>query len=323
MKFRYNVLKIKGALLLMLILSGCGNDSKKEKNGKTAKDFFEGEIIQNESVGLYGKLAGRQTTWLLSENRLKREQTYSGLANVLPAKAGIIVDLSIDSVTLYYSDVSGSFKYSGSCRDYQTFMKEKGIDRKGLDIMDFTFTELRSYQIAKRVKDSLKIKTFLCDYYLYKESPLKQELFDAKELNIKRSLLEMAILNLPAEITFPMQSEIKTMVAEVKNDSILNGSVTQALKEKVKNLLGNTSKGNGQTPSQQKQSQNRYAEKGINLIKKGIDAVIHLSITAKEVIHRTITTKEWRLPDADYKVLEDPDSFFEALPEVRETEIDD
>lgn len=308
--------------MLVVFLYACSNDSRKG-DMDAVKTYFEGEIVQKEEVGLYGKLAGRKTTWLFSEHRLKREQTYSGIANLLLAKAGIIVDLLKDSVTLYYTDIDGSFKYTGSCKDYQTYMKEKGTTRKGLNTVDQTFTVLQNYRSSKHIEDSMEIKGFLCDYYLYKENPVKQEVLDAKGLLIKRSLLEMAILNLPSEINFPMRSDVRTLVTEVKNDSILNSSVSQTLKGKIKQLLGRKTEGVKNSKPEQKSEGSQYAEKGINLIKKGIDAAIHITVELVEIAKRSVTQAEWHLPEAKYQEFKDPERFFEALPKVSETEFDD
>lgn len=308
--------------MVVLLLSACNNDSK-EGNENTIKAYFEGEVVQKEEVGLYGKLAGLKTTWLFSEHLLKREQTYSGLANLLPAKAGIIVDLLKDSVTMYYTDIEGSFKYTGSCKDYQTYMKEKGTTRKGLNTVDQTFTVLQNYRSSKHVKDSMEIKGGLCDYYLYKENPVKQEVFDAKGLLVKRSLLEMAILNLPSEINFPIRSEVRTLVTEVKNDSILNSAVSQTLKGKIKQLLGTKTEGVKNSKPEPKSNESQYAERGINLIKKGIDAAIHITVELVEIAKRSVTQAEWHLPEAKYQEFKDPERFFEALPKVSETEFDD
>ncbi|WP_128755243.1 hypothetical protein [Aquimarina sediminis] len=100
------------------------NFFSKDKNQKEEEipleTYFEGEIKLSESRGYQGSLFKIYTTYHISENRIKREQKAKGLNAVFNMKNGIIIDLTTDSIILYYSDVFQKNKHTLTVKEYDT-----------------------------------------------------------------------------------------------------------------------------------------------------------------------------------------------------------
>ncbi len=179
---------------------------------------------------------------------MKREQRMGGVNSVFDGYAGMVIDLKKDSITLYYSDALPSLKnkHTVSIKEFQTNEKYKLLPNTLPSPIDNTFNFLPNNLLIKQIQDSATINNYKCDYSLFKDSTeiLKQELFDTKKLKIKRQMLEMMFYKLPKEINFVMKSEVKTILGDISNDSIVNGKQSKALDLFLRSMLQNENKTN-------------------------------------------------------------------------------
>lgn len=282
------------------------NDQKDEK--ASGKRYFEGEIKLSESRGYQGSLFKVYTTYLISENKIKREQKAKGLNAVFNMKNGIIVDLAKDSVTLYYSDVFQKNKHLLSVKEYDHYLKTKNHYSQGFSPIDGTFTFLSTYEAHKTVKDSSFIQGFMTDYTLYIDNIFQQEIFDTKDIKVKRELLEMVFYQLPKEINFPLRSEFKSIISSVKNDSLIHKTVQ--LKDKIsKDILHKTDITNTDMLTK-----NKWLDLGIKALKKGVDIALHATLKIESLSEHEIKLSEFSIPSGDFKEIDDIDTFFSKLP---------
>ncbi|WP_103069993.1 hypothetical protein [Aquimarina sediminis] len=146
------------------------------------------------------------------------------------------------------------------------------------------------------------------DYNLYIGDVFQQEIFDSKDIKIKRNLLEMLFYRLPKEINFPLSSEFKSTISSVKNDSIITKSAQ--LKDKIsKDLLKNTD-----TTNTDKLIKNKWLDLGIKMFKKGVDIALHATLKTESFSERIIELPEFAMPSGKFKEIEDIDTFFSKLP---------
>src|SRR5690606_6020116 len=236
---------IKTSILLIFLFFSCTffdkKNDKNEENEAPSLPYFEGVIKLSESRGLYGSISKIHTTYHISENRMKREQELGGVNTVFSIYAGMIIDLQKDSIVLYYADgLAGTKnKHTLSIGEYKKHMTDNYIPQSVPAPYDTTFKLLPDYVKIGLVKDSTEIKGFMCDYTIYKDSLkiLKQEVFDTKEINIKRPLVALTFLNIPKEINFPLKSEVHTTISDISNDSIIAGKQTKLLDELARRAL--------------------------------------------------------------------------------------
>lgn len=306
------------SLLIILILTSCSNEQKAKE-----EPYFEGEITLSESRGLYGSLFKVHTTYTISENCLKREQKLGGLNSLANTYAGIIIDLKKDSIVLYYSDgLRGvNNKHTISVQEYKTNPKYKEISSSPPSPIDGTFKLLPKYELSKQVKDSTNIEGFVSDYSLYKdEIPIfKQEIYDTKSLKIKRELLELAFQDIPKEINFVLQSDLRTMITDISNDSIVAGRQTKALDILLRDAFN---KSNEKT-NLEKLAQNKWVKLGLNLIKTGVDLNIHISSEVTSKVIKNIPSSSFSLPSVDFEEISDLDDFLDDLPNKHGGDFDD
>lgn len=310
---------------LLLILS-C-NYLNKNKNAATKQEpYFEGEIKVSESQGLYGELFKVHTTYVISENVFKRHQVLGGLNSTLNIYAGIIIDLKKDSVVLYYVNSGTKNKHTLSVKDYKAYIQANEITYVSPSPYDATFMFLGSHRLLKQVKDSMKIQEFTCDYTMFHDSLdiLKQEVFDTKDIKVKREILEMVFIQIPEEVNFPLKSEIRTSISDISNDSILGGEQTKSLEALAREIMG----GNSQTTTEnkfslEKLSQNKLVKLGLNILKKGVDLNIHINTELSEIIKRQVTETELALPSESFTEIKDFNKFMEAFPRNNDMDFDD
>ena len=304
---------LKLALLLFLFFSfaSCNflsKDTDQKEKKASEEHYFEGEIKLSESTGYQGSLFKVYTTYLISENKIKREQKAKGLNAVFNMKNGIIIDLVKDSVTLYYSDVFQKNKHSLSVKEYDNYLKTKNHYPQGFSPIDGTFTFLSTYKAHKTVKDSSSIQGFMTDYMLYIDDIFQQEVFDTKDIKVKRELLEMVFYQLPKEINFPLRSEFKSIISNVKNDSLIHKTVQ--LKDKIsKDFLHKTD-----TTNTDKLTKNKWLDLGIKALKKGVDIALHATLKIESLSEHEIKLSEFSIPSGDFKEIDDIDTFFSKLP---------
>lgn len=304
---------IKLTLFFLIIFSSASCDflskDKNQKEEKTSpKDYFEGEIKLSESSGYQGSLFKVYTTYLISENKIKREQKAKGLNTVFNMKNGIIIDLVKDSVTLYYSDVFQKNKHTLTSKTYYDYLKTKAHSPQGFSPIDDTFTFLNTYEANKIVKDSSSIQGFKVDYTLYLDNIFQQEVFDTKDIRVKRELLEMIFYRLPKEINFPLISEFKSIISTIKNDSLIHKSVQ--MKDKISNDISHKF----DTTSTDKLIKNKWLDLGIKALKKGVDIALHATLKLESSSIKKIQVTEFSIPLGDFKEIDDIDMFFGKLP---------
>lgn len=306
---------------LLFTLTSCDFISKKEKKSddikatNLEKAYFEGEIELSESRGYKGSLFKIHTNFLISENRIKREQKLGGLNALFNTKAGIIVDLEKDSVTLFYSDPISKYKHTSTIEAYKNYSDTTQVYSTTPSPVDLTFNYLPEYNVTKQVKDSMIIQGFTSDYTLYNASFLQQEIFDTKDIRIKRELLEVVFYNLQEGINFPLKSEVKTIISSIKNDSIIN-SDEAAMIDKISNdVLNEIDSTKTTEPTDlEKLSKNKLLNKGLDLFKKGVDLAIHFTNEITEISSRKIISSEISLPSGDFDDIDDIEDFFDKLP---------
>lgn len=307
----------KSALLVLLIsfLFACEALLNKNKPNVEAEVYFEGEIKLSESRGLYGSLTKIHTNWWISENIIKREQRLGGLNAIFNAYAGIIVNIEKDSVTLYFADFTTKSKHTLSVADYKRRLGGQEIQMMTPSPIDLTFDFLGAYNSEKHVKDSMDIKGFTSDYTLYLDDLLQQEVFDTKEIKVKRELLEMVFHKLPADINFPLKSAIKTILSRIKNDTLINNPIVADLDKISRNILHEIDTSNKQEPTDLKKlSENKALNLGLDIFKKGVDLKIHFENELSEIDFREIEHEELDLPSGNFKSFDDFDDFYYSIP---------
>lgn len=181
--------------------------------------------------------------------------------------------------------------------------------------IDLTFDFLGAYNSEKHVKDSMDIKGFTSDYTLYLDDLLQQEVFDTKEIKVKRELLEMVFHKLPADINFPLKSAIKTILSRIKNDTLINNPIVADLDKISRNILHEIDTSNKQEPTDLKKlSENKALNLGLDIFKKGVDLKIHFENELSEIDFREIEHEELDLPSGNFKSFDDFDDFYYSIP---------
>jgi|GEM_PF-5535665 len=316
-----NILKYLAVFILTSLCISCNN--KEKDKADDSEPYFEGEITLAETRGLYGSLFKVHTTYLISENSIKREQKLGGINSVLDNYAGIIIDLKKDSVVLYYSDqLSGiKNKHTTSLKDYKSNAKYKSFPSNIPSPVDNTFQLLPDYNLIKQVKDSITIKGFKSDYTLYKDSSeiLKQQVFDTKGIKVKREFLQMVFNGIPEEINFPLKSDLTTTLSDIRNDSILNGQQSKAIDLFLRDVFQKKQ----EKTDLEKLSKNKWVNLGLEVLKKGVDLNIHITADVSELTVKKLTPKEFLFPSNDFKEISDIDEFINTLPSNESGEYDD
>jgi hypothetical protein len=304
--------KIRLLFFLFLFLFSC-NESGTTEQKIDPNTYFEGEIKLSESRGLYGSFFEVQSTYLISENSLKRQQKLGGINSPLDCIAGIIIDLKKDQVILYSADkISGKRKHTMSIKAYKNFLKEESFPNSVPSPVDNTFKLISNRQTILHIKDSAVVKGFKSDYTLYKDPSeiLQQEVFDSKKIKIKRDLLEMVFMNLPKEINFLLSSDIKTGISV---DSLISGQQTKALDEFARNFAKRDSSPAEKTDLETL-AKNPLVKLGVKALKKGLDLNISISSKVSEFTLRSLKSSELSLPSGDFEEISDMDEFMESLP---------
>lgn len=317
-------LMLATSFILIALYFSCNDKSENKDRNKIKtpvtdnRPYFEGEIELESTQGLYGELFKQYTTYYISENVIKREQKMGGVNEVFDNYAGIIVDLKKDSVMLYYVSKMENIKnkHTLSIKDYKRYIDSNNIPAFVPSAFDITFHTFDGYKFVKQKKDTLKINNFMCDYSLYKDSKsiTKQEIFDTKEIKVKRELLEIVFINLPVEINFPLKSEMKTTISDISNDTILNGEKTKSLETLTRKLFGGKKSSDTTTYSLGKISKNKWVNMGLKVFKKGVDMNIHISTTPVKVIQRVLTQIELSLLSDGFTEVGSMDEFINSIP---------
>lgn len=301
-------------LIFAILCSSCKNENKPVTETETTIPYFEGIITVSESRGLYGSLFKNYTTYSISENYIKREQKLGGITSVFDIYAGIIIDLKKDRVILYHADklMGTKNKHTINVKEYKTNTKYKSLPISIPSTVDNTYKTLPDYNIIKQVKDSIILKEFKCDYTIYRDDSkiLKQEVFDTKEIKVKRELLQMMFMNIPEETNFPLKSTLRTTVSDISNDSILNGQQTKVIDLFLRDVFQK----NKEETDLEKLSKNKWINLGLKTLKKGVDLNINISSDMSEITSRKLSSLDLPFLSADFKEVSDIDVFINSLP---------
>ncbi|WP_298546378.1 hypothetical protein [uncultured Aquimarina sp.] len=331
---KYSIVKFS-SIVLLCVLASCNflNDKKNgvtEEIGDKEEDnrpYFEGEIKLSESRGLYGSLTKVHTTYFISENKIKREQRWGGVYAVLDNYAGIIIDLKKDSVVMYYADKLSNTKnkHTLSIKDYKFQLENKEMPSGIPSPVDRTFKLLSEYKLIEQIKDSTIIKEFSCDFTRYHDDTgfLKQDVFDSKEIKVKRELLDMVFLNLPDDINFPLKSDVKTTFSEISNDSIIKGKQTKAIDQLARNILRKKDSTVKKETDLEKLSKNKWLNMGLQILKKGVDLNIHITTDVSDFSVRALSSVDISIPSGDFSEISDFDEFLNTLPTGGDIDFDD
>ncbi|MBW1295923.1 hypothetical protein [Aquimarina litoralis] len=303
-------------IFISILFLSC-NSSKTPKEEDT-RPYFEGEIKLSETRGLYGALTKVHTTYYISENKIKREQKWGGVYSVLDNYAGIIIDLEKDSVTMYYADKFSNVrnKHTLSIEKYKSYLVTKTIPNGIPSPVDHTFELLPEYKLIHQVKDSTVIQSFTSDFTRYHDDSdfLNQDVFDSKDIKVKRELLEMIFMNLPEEINFPLKSESKLTFSEISNDSIIKGKQTKALDQFARKLLRKKDSTIKKESDLEKLAKNKWLNFGLQILKKGVDLNIHVTTEVSEFSVRALLDVDVSMPSGDFVDVLDFDDFINDLP---------
>lgn len=315
-------------LAIVILTALCVNCNEKKNKTTDFKSYFEGEITLSESRGLYGDLFKIYTTFTISENYIKREQKLGGIASISDNYAGIIIDLENDSVTLYYADELAGIKnkHTTNSKNFRTNERYKNFPGILPSPIDNTFNLLSEYNLVKQIKDSITVKGFKSDYTLYKDKYeiLKHELFDTKDIKIKRELLEMIFPNIPSEINFPLKAELKTTISDISNDSIICGQFSWALDSLARSVFQQQdSIKNDRKTDLEKLAKNKWVNLGLDILKKGIDLNVHITIEIYDLSVNETNFSASAFPSADFEEISDIDDFIGSLPDEEDIDFDD
>ncbi|MBL6445953.1 hypothetical protein JMN32_06515 [Fulvivirga sp. 29W222] len=310
-----NFFKPLSLLVLSTLLLSCDPlNRKNEEVREVPEGPFEGEIALSESRGLYGSLFKTHTSYLISENTLKREERLGGLNDVFDNYAGIIIDLEKDSVTLYYADITEKFKHTLTVKEFKAQMTKGSLPRSTPSPIGNTFSYFSAYTPIHTAEDSVVIEGFNADYNLYREDFFQQEIYDCKKLQIKRELLKMVFPNLPANTNFVLKSEFKTILTSVKNDSIVNNDQVRLVDELSRGIMFHIDSVEREETNLEKLSKSKWVNMGLNLLKKGIDLNLHISSEISKFSGRGTKPIEFSLPSGEFKEIDDFDAFCNSIP---------
>lgn len=304
-----------GFIFFCAISLSCNSSKSSEED---TRPYFEGEIKLSEARGLYGALTKVHTTYYISENLIKREQRWGGVYSVLDNYAGIIINMEKDSVTMYYADKFSKVKnkHTLSIKKYKTYLKTKIIPNGIPSPVDHTFELLPEYKLIHHVKDSAVVHGYTSDFSRYHDDSdfLKQDIFDSKEIKVKREFLEMIFINIPKEINFPLTSESKLTFSEISNDSIIKGEQTKALDQFARKLLRKKDSTINKESDLEKLANNKWLNFGLKIFKKGVDLNIHVTNKVSEFSVRELLDIDISLPSGDFTNVLEFDDFLEDLP---------
>lgn len=293
---------------------------------KEIQGSFEGEIHLSTSQGLYGELEKVNTTYYITKNKIRRHQQLGGVNSVFGISAGMIIDGEKDSVTLYYNQGPGAEKQKTTL-DITSFIEYRKSHYFPISlpsVVDHSFTMLNEYNTISTIKDSTTKQGILCDYTLYTENSriLKQEIFDSKQVNINREWLEMIFTGIPSDRNFVLESSMKTTVSNVSNDTILSGSQTKALNELIRKLA---KKQDSTIDTKKSDTEgllgNKWVNKALNLVKKGIDLSLHVSTELDKVEVKTIESTDLQI-SGDFTEVS-PDEFLSSIEYSGSSDWDD
>ncbi len=297
-----------------------------ERLALDANSYFEGEITLTESRGLYGALFKINTTYTLSENYLKREQRLGGVTSLLGTYAGIIVDLDRDSVCFYHVNKMAGYqkKHTTSIASYRSDPKYQSWPESPPSPVDQTFRLLPDYHFIRHVKDSTEIEDFQVDYSLYRDGSglLKQEVFDTKEIKVKRQLVEMVFMDIPEEVNFILKSDLLTTLSDIPKDTIVSGETARATDGVLREALEDSLQ-DAQENDLDKLASNKWVHRMIDLLKKGVDLNIQIRTRLSKVTARTTTSREFTFPGGDFDEVSDFNEFLRSLPSEGGFDFDD
>lgn len=310
-------------LITLVTLFAC-NQPQKQPVQETV-DYFGGEITLSESRGLYGSLFKVNTTYTISENRIKREQNLGGINSVFDVYAGIIVDLEKDSVILYYADnlQDRHNKHSTTIAEFKSNPSYNSMPNSLPSPVDNTFRLLPEYNRINHTADSLEIKGFSADYTKYQDQIgiFKQEVFDTKEVVIKREMLELLFAEIPNEINFLLKSELKTTITDISNDSIVSSQQTKAIDAFLRDVFQTEAK---KKPSNlEKLAKNKWVNLGLEILKFSVDLNLQITSEVSELSTSVIDLLDLSLPSGDFEEIDDIDEFISILPHEGMDDFDD
>jgi len=313
-------------LLLSITLLTLGCESQK-KEAIVTDGYFEGEISLAESRGLYGSLFKVYTTYTLAENRIKREQKLGGINSVFGNYAGMIVDLEKDRVILYYSDkISDTkIKHSTTVKEFRNNPKYQSFPNGIPSPVDHTFELLPDYSLMKQINDSAKVEGYRCDYTLFNDEShiLKQEIFDTKEIKVKRELLEMVFFAIPENINFPLRSDIRTTLSDINNDSLINSPQSKALELFLRDAFKTDTTAQKEISNKEENSTNKWINLGLEILKKGVDMNIHITSEVDQLKSGKLSLDTFSFPSSDFREIDDFDDFIGSLPSEGSGDFDD
>ena len=148
---------------------------------------------------------------------------------------------------------------------------------------------------------------------MMKQKILKQEVFDSKEIRVKRELLEMVFMELPKEINFLLTSNLRTTITDISNDSIVSGEQTKAIDVFLRDVFKDKNQKKEKTDLD-KIAKNKWIKLGLNLLKKGVDMNIHITTGLSKLEQRINLPIDLSLPSLDFIEISDIDDFIDTLP---------
>lgn len=282
-------------LVFCTFLFNCeGNSNTKKEEQTTAPiPYFEGEIVLTETRDLSDRLFEVETIFILSENSIKREQRLDGVGDVFDDYAGVFVDLEKDSIIFYYvHEASKKYnKHSVSIKEYNSNTDYNYFPNTVPSPIDNTFKLISEYSLAEQVKDSTTIIGYTSDYTRYEENTgfLMLEVFDSKKIKVKRELLEIVFLDLPAEINFLLMAEVQR----------------------------------SKTEREEKKSKKNWVDLGLDLLNKTVDLTVHIKKKVSTLTKRIIGPSEKGLPAVNFTEIPDFNEFVNSYHTASRSSFDD
>lgn len=310
--------------LLTLVVASCTTATNEETSSVLETDYFEGEIKLIEYIN-YAGLA-LNTHFVISENKIKREQKFLHLPGLLNTTVGMIADLEQDSVVLFYKNYIDQKKCTISIAEYLDFVKDQKFKYVVPSVVDPTFTEFTTYETIKEVKDSTTMRGFSVDYSRHRFADeenvaigMEQEIFDTKAIVIKRKLLTLIFPRIPESINFPLESSLELMIDEIENDSLIQSDLVkgldtliwQPLQEKdTLNEGKETDVAANLEADLEALSNSKLLNFGLDVVKKGLNIASNrntkvVKVTPKKVVPTTID-----LPKGDFEPVIGLTAFF-------------
>jgi len=216
-----------------------GNDEEEESTDvpmirrdyvpKLFAGVIEAKITSKRSIE---SLFAAKIIYTIKQNKIKREVKGKGLRfNEL---AGVIIDLELDTATLYTKNILGKHYSKVSLKEYEDYVREKNEveyvpTKYGFGTIFLKFSKVLPFT-GENKEDKVTLRNRLCDQLTLVQEDLKFVVDHCRDIIVKPRLVELVELNLPDEVEgFPCRIVYQESVGQIPVPTDLNPNLQKAL----------------------------------------------------------------------------------------------